>query len=236
MRSQNEIRRHCKVRWDFSSDRLRINVRLCESSQSTNDVAKIRNSTAARTVARYRRHDVEISLGSDRRIGESPECNLDDPSSCQRAGRAPDAGTRRGGPAARSRGGRRCTYAYASVRPPQYVLALLSPHLPPLADRSRSFHIRPHRDARELSNSRLSPCTPSVLYHLARRGRTGSRGPFSLHINDEPCPAYTRNACTNGCGHIISTIDAIMDRNGKPVDAVDVAATPLAKCEARHHR
>lgn len=152
-------------------------------------------------------------IGALKRV---PECNFDDPSSCQRSERA---GTR-------SRGGRR-PHVRVHVRPTQYVPVLLSPHLPSPRRSLVAFTFAPAATRTSPQIRGSLPFCHLSLCHLAPGKATGPGGPFTLMPG---APTCTRgDAYANGCGHIISTIDAIIARNGgSPTDAVDVATIQLS--------
>lgn len=152
-------------------------------------------------------------IGALKRV---PECNFDDPSSCQRSERAET----------RSRGGRR-PHVRVHVRPTQYVPVLLSPHLPSPRRSLVAFTFAPAATPHEPSNTRLSSLLPPVS--MPPCSWQGDRARGSIHV-DAGAPTCTRgDAYANGCGHIISTIDAIIARNGgSPTDAVDVATIQLS--------
>jgi len=171
------------------------------------------------------RRGVEISPRSDRRVGERVPSAISmtlHPANVQDAHRTPvpDVSVGR----ARVEGDGR-TYMYASIRSVQYVLALLSLHLPSPRRSARSFHVRSRCDARELSNPRLSqplvPLLPPVLCPLPPcprgKGTEYRRVHSRCTLTVTPPTAYTLSeAYTNGCGHIISTIDAIMVPQRQP--------------------
>lgn len=127
----------------------------------------------------------------------------------------------------RSRGGQR-PHVRVHVRPIQYVPVLLSPHLPSPRRSLVAFTLAP---AATRTSSQIRGSLPFChlsLCHLGPGKGTEPGGLFTLYVN-AGIPTCTRNdAYANGCGHIISTIDAIIVCNGSPTDAVDVATTQLS--------
>lgn len=150
------------VRWIIEIYLYIIYVRPCEIQRHCENEEV---DLAARTVARYRRRNFSTVGSACWR--ESPECNLDDPSSCQRPGRAPDAGARRER-WSRSRDG--CTYVYASVRlvgPIRSRSTVTSFAVP--SPITRSFHVSPPlRRARALKSEAFStPCPPPTTCSMS---------------------------------------------------------------------
>lgn len=238
---------------ESTSDRAGARVRLSSSQKSGKlPLPRVNSgSLSPRRVARRRNFSAALSLslplsisgiGALERVPSAISMTLH-PANVQDARRNPTWRSR-------SRGGRRRTYA--SVRLPQYVLAPMSPHLPPLPSIGRSFHIRPCCDdalkfegmpARSLTPS---PLAARLLHHFALRRRDEVRGSIFATRSD-PFPAththtyththaHVRDAYANGCGHIISTIDAIMGRNGEPADARRCRSHPSCQMRAARHR
>lgn len=126
------------------------------------------------------------------------------------------------------------TYVYASVRPvgPIRSRSTVTSFVVP-SPIAHSFHVRPRCDARELSNPEAFATTPvpsschlfHARCHLARGKGTGVQGLHSRCTLTVTPAAYTLPDA-NGCGHIISTIDAIMARNGNPTDAPSMSPPP----------
>lgn len=148
-------------------------------------------------MARYRRRGIEISLRSDQRVGGRVPSAISmtlHPANVQDAHRTPvpDVSVGR----VRVEGDGR-TYVYASVRlvgPIRSRSTVTSFAVP--SPITRSFHVRPRCDARELSNPKLSqppvPFLPPVPCHLGRGKGMGSKGgPFSLHVDGDPRHIHT---------------------------------------------
>lgn len=209
--------------------RSRIYLYISDHAESS-DIAKMRGvDLAARTVARYRRRGVEISLQSDRRVGGRVPSAISmtlHPANVQDAHRTPVPDVSVGRIRVEGDGH---TYVYASVRlagPIRSRSTVTSFAVP--SPITHSFHVHPRSEARARARARAlkskafstscPPPPPCHLFHarchLAHgKGADSKGGPFSLHIDGDPAACTLPDAYANGCGHIISTIDAIMTRN-----------------------
>lgn len=195
---------------------------------------------AARTVARYRRRGVEISLQSDRRVGGRVPSAISmtlHPANVQDAHRTPvpDVSVGR----IRVEGDGR-TYVYASVRPAgrSNTFSLYCHFIcRPLTDQPIAFTFAPAATrARALKSKAFStscpPPPPSFPSPYAPA--TCSVPAATLPVVRARTPRVVHSRCiltvtrasrtlpdayADRCGHIISTIDAIMTRNSNRTDA-----------------